>query len=219
MNAAVRLLMRACLAVCLSIAHSVAVAQASGRDAALEAFKSADASERQQAVVQLAHVGSMADIPALVAALRDADEGVRAVAEQAMWIIWSRSGNAQVDQLFAQGLGEMNAGRFAEAIALFSRIIKMKPDFAEGWNKRATLYFLVGDYEKSLKDCDEVIKRNPQHFGALAGYGQIYLRLNEPEKALAYFQRALAVNPNLAGVEIQIRVLEDLLERQRKNRA
>jgi tetratricopeptide (TPR) repeat protein len=215
---AVRLLTYACLAICLSIAHSVAFGQAPGRDAALAALKSADAAARHRAIIQLADVGLMADVPPLIGALRDADQGVRAVAEQAIWVIWSRSGDPKIDQLFAEGIGEMNAGRFAESIALFSRIIETKPDFAEGWNKRATLYFLVGDYDKSLKDCDEVIKRNPQHFGALSGYGQIYLRLNEPEKALGYFQRALAVNPNLVGVEFQIRLLERHLEEQRKNK-
>jgi tetratricopeptide (TPR) repeat protein len=94
----------------------------------------------------------------------------------------------------------------------------MAPDFAEGWNKRATLYFLVGDFERSLKDCDEVIKRNPYHFGSLAGYGQIYMRLNEFERAADYFKRALAVNPNLDGVEFQLRLLEGVLaERGKKS--
>jgi len=212
-------LIRACLALCLAIACSAALAQASDRSAALRALKSADATERQQAAGRLAKVGSMEDAPALIAALRDTDEGVRAVAEQAVWIVWSRSGDPQIDQLFQQGLGEMTAGHYDEGIKLFSRIIEMKPDFAEGWNKRATLYFLVGEYKKSLQDCDEVIKRNPQHFGALSGYGQIYLRLNEPEKALAYFKRALAVNPNMDGVEIQIRLLERLLESEPKVKA
>jgi tetratricopeptide (TPR) repeat protein len=61
-----------------------------------------------------------------------------------------------------------------------------------------------------------VIKRNPAHFGALAGYGQIYLRLDEPEKALDYFKRALAVNPNMTGVEVQIRLIEHSLAQRKK---
>lgn len=217
MDVAMRALMHMCLGLCLALAGSVALAQASSRDAALSALKSADATERQRAAARLADVGSMEDVPVLLAALRDPDPGVRAVAEQAIRVIWSRSGDPQVDRLFEQALDEMGAGRFRESIALFSRVIEMKPEFAEGWNKRATVYFLIGEYEKSLKDCDEVIKRNPQHFGALAGYGQIYLRLGEPEKALAYFKRALAVDPNLHSVEFQIRMLEQLLESQRNN--
>jgi tetratricopeptide (TPR) repeat protein len=80
----------------------------------------------------------------------------------------------------------MNGGRFDTGIATFTRVIETAPEFAEGWNKRATLYFMTGDYKKSLADCDEVIKRNPHHFGALSGYGQ-NLRLDDPEKALEYF--------------------------------
>ena len=61
------------------------------------------------------------------------------------------------------------------------------------------MYFLVGDYERSLQDCHEVLARNPSHFGVLAGYGQIYLALDQPEQALTYFERALQVNPNVSA--------------------
>jgi tetratricopeptide (TPR) repeat protein len=88
----------------------------------------------------------------------------------------------------------------AASIALFDEAIERKPGFAEAWNKRATAYFIMGEYKKSLADCDEVIKRNPNHFGALAGYGQIYLQLAEPRKAVTYFERALAINPNMDQV-------------------
>ena len=73
------------------------------------------------------------------------------------------------------------------AIETFRRIIQRKPDFPEGWNKRATLYYLIGEYDKSLADCEEVIRRNPVHFGALSGFGMIYLQLGKPEQALDYF--------------------------------
>ena len=110
----------------------------------------------------------------------------------------------------------MGEQRFPEAIATFTRIIELKPDFAEGWNKRATAYFLAGEYRRSLKDCDEVIRRNPQHFGVLSGYGQIYLRLDQPEKALEYFRRALAVNPNLEGVQALAEKLDSMMVRRRQ---
>jgi tetratricopeptide (TPR) repeat protein len=186
------------------------------REPALQALGAAEAAERLRGVVGIARNGRMADAPALLAALRDPDEQVRAAAEQALWIVWSRSGKPDIDKLFVQGLDEMNGGRLDAGIATFTRVIELAPDFAEGWNKRATLYFLVGDYRRSLADCDEVMKRNPAHFGALAGYGQIYLRLDEPEKALEYFRRALAVNPNMAGVEVQIRLIERSLAQRKK---
>jgi tetratricopeptide (TPR) repeat protein len=211
--------MRTATAALLAFAIALAApvqAQAPTREAALERLKSADPVERRRAIVQLAQAGSMDDVPVLLERLRDADEGVREIAERAIWVLWSRSGNPQVDTLFLQGIDQMNTGQFPEGIATFGRVIELAPGFAEGWNKRATLYFLSGDLQRSLRDCDEVMKRNPNHFGALAGYGQIYMQLGDYEKALAYFRRALAINPNLEGVEFQVRVLERLLEERGK---
>jgi len=186
------------------------------RTAALAALKKSDAEERRRGARGLAIVGRMEDAPKLIAALRDADERVRAVAELALWAVWSRSGDARVDELFSKGVAEMGEQRFPEAIATFTRIIELKPGFAEGWNKRATAYFLAGEFRRSLMDCDEVIKRNPQHFGVLSGYGQIYLRLDQPEKAREYFRRALAVNPNLEGVQGLAEKLDSIIVRRRQ---
>jgi len=141
---------------------------------------------------------------------------VRALTENSIWQVWSRSGDTKVDALFAVGVEQMNQGQAQAAIGTFTEIIRLKPDFAEGWNKRATIYFLIGEYDKSLSDCDEVIKRNPQHWGALSGYGQIYVQLDKPEQALMYFQRALAVNPNLRQVENMIRQLKQVVIEKRK---
>ena len=159
----------------------------------------------------------MADTPALLRALRDADADTRSHAEQAVWRIWGRSGDARVDRLYQAGVGQMNRGELRQGIATFTRIIRLKPAFAEGWNKRATLYFLAGEYRRSLADCAEVIKRNPYHFGALAGYGQIYLRLEDYARSLAYFRRALELNPTMDGVRIQVRLLEQLIEQRQKD--
>jgi tetratricopeptide (TPR) repeat protein len=213
MHAARRFLTAVLIALAVAAPAS---GQVLGREAALEALKSPDVAQRERGVVGLARNGRMADAPVLVAALRDPDESIRQAAEQALWIVWSRSGNAQVDKLFAQGLEEMNGGRFDDGIATFTRVIELAPEFAEGWNKRATLYFITGDYRKSLADCDQVMKRNPAHFGALAGYGQIYLRLDDPERALEYFKRALAVNPNMGSVEAAVQVLERAIAQRKK---
>jgi tetratricopeptide (TPR) repeat protein len=186
------------------------------RTEALAALKKSDADERRRGAHGLAIVGRMEDAPTLIAALRDADERVRAVAEQALWAVWSRSGDARADELFSKGVAEMGEQRFPAAIATFTRIIELKPGFAEGWNKRATAYFLAGEYRRSLKDCDEVMKRNPQHFGVLSGYGQIYLRLDQPEKALEYFRRALAVNPNLESVQRLAEKLDSMIVQRRQ---
>jgi len=131
--------------------------------------------------------------------------------------VWSRSGDEDADRLFAIGVEQMAARQGELAVETFTRVIERKPEFAEGWNKRATVYYLLGEYEKSRADCDEVLKRNPHHFGALSGYGMIYLQLDQPERALGYFERALGVNPNLASVRETVEALRALLIKKRKD--
>ena len=153
-------------------------------------------------------LGRMSDVNALVKSLQDRDDETRALAEEAIWEIWGRSGDPGIDELYAKGVALMSRGAVRQALEVFDLIIAQKPSFAEGWNKRATLYYTLGEYKKSLADCDEVIKRNPLHFGALSGYGLIYVQLNQPARAIEYFKRALEINPNLRGVEESINVLE-----------
>jgi tetratricopeptide (TPR) repeat protein len=186
------------------------------REQALADIGKGDADSRRRAAAWLGDIGTMADAPVLLRALSDSDEVVRTLAERSVWQVWSRSGDGQIDALFQQGVAQMNQGDAERAIETFTTIIDRRPDFAEGWNKRATIYFLVGELEKSLRDCDQVVKLNPQHFGVLAGYGQIYLQLDQPERALDYFRRALRVNPNLRQVESAVRDLERVIQEKRR---
>jgi tetratricopeptide (TPR) repeat protein len=203
----------------LGVALTTAVVVvAAPRDEALQGLEARDDVDvRRQATRALADVGTMADVPRLVQALRDPDHVVRVLAEQALWDIWSRSGNQEIDRVFSAGTHAMTEGRWGDAVAAFTRIIERDPSFAEGWNKRATAYFLMGDFPKSLADCDEVIKRNPYHYGALSGYGMIYMRMDQPERALEYFERALRVNPNMETVQHTAELLRELLIKRRKN--
>ncbi|PYN80064.1 MAG: hypothetical protein DMD96_15425 [Candidatus Rokuibacteriota bacterium] len=188
------------------------------REEALTALADAgDVDSRRRGALALRETGLMADLPRLVAALRDGDSLVRAFAENAMWQVWSRSGDGDIDRLFAIGVEQMNARRGEVAVETFTEIVRRRPEFAEGWNKRATVYYLLGEYQKSLADCDEVMKRNPYHFGALSGYGMIYLQLDQPAKALDYFQRALGVNPNLESIRQTVETLKTLLIQRRKD--
>ena len=205
----------AILLLALTAAAAPAFPQApESRAQALAALKHADPAQRGEAVAWIAAHGAMADAALLHERLRDESPLVRAYAEQGLWLLWSRSGDATLDRLMARGVEEMQAGRHAEAIKVFTEIISRKPDFAEGWNKRATAYFLAGDYKKSIADCHEVLKRNSRHFGALSGMGQIHIELDEPGAALVWFRRALEVNPNMIGVEINVEALERLLKQQ-----
>src|SRR5262245_17543061 len=156
------------------------------RGEALKALRSTDAATRAEAVVWIANRGAMADAHLLQQRLRDESGLVRSYAEQGLWLLWSRSGDAAIDALMARGIEEMQGDQHAEAIKTFSEVIRRKPDFAEGWNKRATAYYLAAEYQRSLADCDEVLKRNPSHFGALSGAGQIHYALENYELALVW---------------------------------
>jgi tetratricopeptide (TPR) repeat protein len=181
------------------------------RQEALAALASADAEARAAAVVWIARHGAAADDAPLYERLRDESAMVRGYAEQALWLLWSRSGDASVDRLMERGMEEMHSGRHGEAIATFSEVIRRKPAFAEGWNKRATVHYLAGDFKRSLADCAEVLKRNPRHFGALSGAGLNHLQLEQYGEALEWLRRALEVNPNMSAIEAEVRRLQELL--------
>lgn len=197
---------------------ALAPAEPLSRESALRNLDSSRVADRQAGVVRLGEVGRMQDAGRLAALLFDDDEAIRAAAEASLWRVWSRSGDRRVDALYKKGLAEMNSGRAEAALATFSEIIRIKPDFAEGWNKRATILFFLERYKESIADCEEVLKRNPLHFGALSGFGQNYGRLENFERALEYFERALAINPNMRGVAMNILGLRKLLT-EKANRA
>ena len=187
------------------------------RAQALSAIAQPDAALRLAGLQRLARVGAMADAERVLDRLADTDDEVREAAQAAAWQIWSRSGDAAIDRLFAQGLAQLEAEALAEALATFSRIVRLKPAFAEGWNKRATVYFLLDQHDQSLHDCEEVFKRNPRHFGALSGAGQIHLQRGDLRRALGFFRRALEVNPNLEGPAQMVPLIERRLREGERN--
>ena len=131
--------------------------------------------------------------------------------QNAIWAIWTQSGSDTVDLLMEKGTGAMQQRDFAVALAMFNAIVEIKPDFAEGWNKRATLYYLMGRHEESLADIDRVIKLEPRHFGALSGAGLVNMALEQPEAALEAFKRALDANPHMPSAEARVKALERFL--------
>jgi len=184
--------------------------------ALLEALRSTTPAERRAAAVRLGEVGDASAVDGLARALHDPDTGVRQAASDALWAVWSRSGDPAVDALLQQGVELMSARRFAEAVDVFSEVIRRAPGFAEGWNKRATVYYLMGVLDRSLADCEEVIRLNPIHFGALSGFGLIYLQKDDPARAAEYFERALAVNPGLDQVRAALEEIRALLAERRQ---
>jgi tetratricopeptide (TPR) repeat protein len=182
----------------------------------LEALRGGTVSERRHAAARLAEVGGDVAIPALAKALRDTDAGVRALAQAALWAIWHRSGDVEVDGLLQQGIAALEERRFPDAVALFGEVIRRAPAFAEGWNKRATVYYLMGEWDRSLADCEEVVRRNPIHFGALSGFGLNLIQKGNLARAAEYFEKALQVNPNMEQIESLLEEIRETLQKERR---
>lgn len=181
---------------------------------ALEVLKQGTVAERLKALELLAKLAGMQVMPALVQALRDDDGRVRVAAQEVMWTIWLRSGNNQIDTLMAEGIRLMEAERYPEAVEVFDQIIAHAPQFAEGYNKRATVHYLMLEFEKSIADIHRTLELNPVHFGALSGMGLCYLGLVEPRQALEWFERAVAVNPNMDTIQSYIQQIREFLRNQ-----
>ena len=137
-------------------------------------------------------------IPDLLDALAEAQDPVIGEALQTQIIRrWSESGSDTVDLLMQWALGAMEEKDFPLALDLLSEVVLLKPDYAEGWNKRATVYYLIDEYALSMSDINHVLQLEPRHFGALSGLGLILKETGDKKNALAAFRRALSVNPFL----------------------
>jgi tetratricopeptide (TPR) repeat protein len=131
--------------------------------------------------------------------------------ESDIWRIWYQHDDGQVNTLMSQGRLAMSIGDFAEAEAFYTQVIELDPRFAEGWNRRATLYYLMGHYEDSIADVTETLALEPHHFGALSGMGLIYIALEDEKTALVWFEKALEVNPHMAGVRYRAELIKKRL--------
>jgi tetratricopeptide (TPR) repeat protein len=131
--------------------------------------------------------------------------------EVAIRRVWSRSGRAGVDALAAHAVEAMHAGQYNQALAFLDKVVETAPQFAEGWNLRATVHYLRDDFRPAVADIGHVLSLEPRHFGALAGLGRIMLEMEDRKAALWAFERALAVNPHLPEVRDQIEQLQDEL--------
>ena len=129
-------------------------------------------------------------------------------AENGIIELWLQSGSDTVDLLMNWTLQAIEAKDYSLALDYLDRITTMKPDYAEGWNKRATVYFLLDDYEKSIADIGQTLALEPRHFGALSGLGTMLRDLGEDKRAIDAYKRALAVDPYLDNVQKALDELE-----------
>jgi tetratricopeptide (TPR) repeat protein len=122
--------------------------------------------------------------------------------------IWSKSGSDSMDLLLRRGNEALEAEDYTAALEHFSALTDHAPDFAEGWNARATTYYLLGEYALSMADVERVLALNPRHFGALAGLAFMFEQIDEPEMALKALRAAQAVNANRPSINEAIGRLE-----------
>jgi len=141
-------------------------------------------------------------------ALKGDDPELAATAEAFLWSLWCRSGEPETDRIFRAGVEAMQQKELDEAEALFSRMIERNPDFAEGWNKRATVRFMQRNFKASIADCQQTLARNPNHFGAASGQGLCHMSLNEFREAAISFRRALEIHPHLDAVRQNLALAE-----------
>lgn len=144
----------------------------------------------------------------LFASLRKASgEQAAKATEEKIWELWSRSDSTTAEVLLGQAVVAMGAADNAASLEILDRIIAAYPTYAEAWNKRATLHFMIGNYNTSLSDIEKVLDLEPRHFGALAGRGMIYQRQGKWSEALSAFREALSMNPNMVGVKNAVQEL------------
>lgn len=129
------------------------------------------------------------------------------ITEIMIWKIWVESGRDDVDSLMAAGIEAMVGGRIGESIELFDRVVHLAPGFAEGWNKRATAYYLNDDLVASVQDIERTLALEPRHFGALSGMGLIFLARGDEEGALSAFEEVLKIHPHAPGARLRVEEL------------
>ena len=130
--------------------------------------------------------------------------------EGTIWEIWTESENANVNRAMLIGIASMHAGQLGTALNKFNEVIQLAPDFAEGWNKRATIFYLMKKFDWSVNDIAQTLKLEPRHFGALSGLGLINQALGQNKAAIKAFEHALDLNPHLPGLKEKVTKMKKL---------
>jgi tetratricopeptide (TPR) repeat protein len=152
------------------------------------------------------------ELDALFAKLRDkSDDPDTFKTEQKIWSLWMQSDSTDEDKILTEATNAMNTLDFRLAEELLNRLIALNKNYAEAWNKRATLYYLMGRYNESLIDIVKTLDLEPRHFGALSGRGMILRLQGKIPEALAAYRDAYAINPHMPGVAAAIKELETVM--------
>ena len=136
-------------------------------------------------------------------------------AEQKIWKIWStHPSDEKLTLLLEEGSNLVNNEKYNQAIDVFSKAINLDPLWAEAWNKRATVLFLSGEFERSQKDIDKVLELEKRHFGALAGQGLVNIHLKNYEKAIESYKKAKEIYPSMKSPDMMIQQIKKLIKKQ-----
>jgi tetratricopeptide (TPR) repeat protein len=140
------------------------------------------------------------------------DEASAKHVEARIWALWLQTPSDTAALLMTRAKAAMDAQQVDVALKLLDAVVRLRPDFIEAWNRRATLYYLKNDYTHSLEDIEQVLVREPRHFGALAGLGMIMQDIGDEKRALDAFRKALAINPHLEKVPELVKQLTEKIE-------
>ena len=135
--------------------------------------------------------------------------------EQQIWLIWStHPSDEKLTSLLDEGSKLVQDQKLYKAISVFTDAIDLDPNWAEAWNKRATVFYMVGEFEKSQNDIDKVLKLEKRHFGALAGQGLVNIQLQNYEKAIKSYQMAEEIYPGMKSPKLMIKQIEEIIKSQ-----
>jgi len=136
-----------------------------------------------------------------------------------IWQRWTANDDPNVSQLMQIGIRALNYSTYRKALQSFDRVIEIAPGFAEGWNKRATLYYHIKEYRRSIDDIKKTLRLEPRHFGAWSGLGLVSIAQENYSGALAAFKKALSINPHISNIRRYVQKLEDWQQRKDEENA
>ena len=135
--------------------------------------------------------------------------------EQKIWKLWStHPNNDELTSMLSVGSDFLNNNQYPKAVEIFTKVIELDPSWAEAWNKRATVFYMLGDYKASQDDIDKVLNLERRHFGALAGQGLVNIKLKNYEKAIESYEKAQEIYPAMQSPKIMIKEIQNLINQQ-----
>jgi tetratricopeptide (TPR) repeat protein len=132
--------------------------------------------------------------------------------ENRIWALWLASGSDTANLLMTRAKSAIDSNDLDLAIELLDALIKVKPDYIEAWNRRATIHYMRKEFGQSLEDIRQVLKLEPRHFGAMSGLGMILQEFGDEKRALDVFRRALEINPHLPKIDEMVKTLTEKVE-------